>query len=165
MGFVVGPTFPQQLAIRFHYSSNEDNHKDLTRFLAARLWFLGWISRRVKGELIRDYDILMRENEICVGIYNHSFCLATAYFLTQRMKTPPNPPPHTLTCISLLHRPFSQCCSHIWPVPLSLCQGYVVDDLLQYHRVNAHPMFKCHISVFLTTINARGKDARNRWHT
>lgn len=124
MGFVAGPTFPQQLAIRFHYSSNEDSHKDLTRLYTARLWFSGWISRRVKGELIRAYFVFnARILHLCqteAELLWVSYCVFSSHtgvFSVSVMRPP------SLTCISLLHRPFSQCCSHIWTVPLSLCQG------------------------------------------
>ena len=100
MGFVAGPRFPQQLAIRCHYFSNEDSHKDLTRFLAARLWFLGWISRRVKGELIRVWCNGIKSANTTWGL---GFCgcvfflLLVMFFYTERTMIPPFSLIHTHT--------------------------------------------------------------------
>lgn len=48
----LAPSSSQPLAARSGYSSNEDSREELTRFRTPQLWFLGWISRRVKGEFI-----------------------------------------------------------------------------------------------------------------
>lgn len=48
----LAPSSSQPLAARSGYSSNEDIREELTRFRTPQLWFLGWISRRVKGEFI-----------------------------------------------------------------------------------------------------------------
>lgn len=118
MGSVAGPTFPQQLAaVRFHYFANEDSVEDLTRSVAARLWFVGCISRRVKGELIRACVVQCE-----MMLIQWPFGCFPVLCATER-------------CISLLCRPFSQPCTHIWSVS--------VHGLRCWRFTTRH---KCHIS-------------------